>query len=287
MTRTFDTLGRFARTWGVMLAMVLSLLSPQAFAQDFPILSGRVVDAAGMMTRAQAEALQARLAAHEASSTDQVVVATVPNLQGYEIADFANRLARHWGIGQQGENNGVLLLVARDERQVRIEVGYGLEGTLTDALSRIVIENDILPRFRSSDFAGGIAAGADAIVSILSGNADEVRARAERNAGWSGEGVDDWISLAVVLFILATAFGPVALMLLARIFGTKLPGGRRRFMGMEFGGRSGRRRRGNAGYWGGGMAGGGLGGGWGGGSSGGGFSGGGGSFGGGGASGSW
>lgn len=285
MARSIDTVGRLARTWAVMLAVVLALLSTQAFAQDFPVLSGRVVDTAGMMTRAQAEALQTRLATHEASSSDQVVVATVPNLQGYEIADFANRLARHWGIGRDGENNGVLLLVARDERQVRIEVGYGLEGTLTDALSRIVIENDILPRFRSGDFAGGIDAGADAIVSILSGNADEVRARAERNAGWNGEGVGDWVSLAVVLFILATAFGPMALMLLAQIFGQKLPGGRRRFLGMEFGGRSGRRRRGTAGYWGGGMAGGS----WGGGrsSGGGGFSGGGGSFGGGGASGSW
>ncbi len=284
MARSIDTAGRLARPWAAMLAMVLALFSTQAFGQDFPVLSGRVVDTAGMMTRAQAEALQARLAAHEASSSDQIVVATVPNLQGYEIADFANRLARHWGIGREGENNGVVLLVARDERQVRIEVGYGLEGTLTDALSRIVIENDILPRFRSGDFAGGIDAGADAVVAILSGNADEVRARAERNAGWNGAGVDDWISLAVVLFILATAFGPLALMLLARVFGKKLPGGRRRFMGMEFGGRSGRRRRGTAGYWGGGMAGGG----WGGGSSGGGgFSGGGGSFGGGGASGSW
>ncbi|WP_244493368.1 TPM domain-containing protein [Aureimonas sp. N4] len=270
---------RFQAAALVLLAAIL-LVSP-AGAQTFPPLTGRVVDAAGLLDPATRAALTRELEAFETRSSDQVVVATVPDLQGYEIEDYGYRLGRAWGIGQKGENNGVILLVSRGDRRVRIEVGYGLEGTLTDALSRLVIEGDILPRFRANDYAGGIKAGTQAILQILGGDAAEVKARAERNSGWQEGDGGGWLTLGVILFILAVAIGPLVLAFLARLFGGGGRGGpgggtplpvRRRRRALPVGP-----------VWGGGM-----GSGWGGGgSSSGGFSGSGGSFGGGGASGSW
>ncbi|MBL8584656.1 MAG: TPM domain-containing protein, partial [Rhizobiaceae bacterium] len=197
------------------------------------------------------------------------------------IEPFANRLFRAWNLGQAGEDNGILLVVARDDRKVRIEVGYGLEGTLTDLHSSLIINNTIVPAFRGGDFSGGIDRAVDDIVSVLEGNGAELEARAKRNA--EQEEPIDWIFVLFLVVWFTVFFGTFILMTLARIFGTRIGKGRYRWLGMEFsyGGGSGGRSSG------GGWAGGG--GGWssGGGSSGGGFSGGGGSSGGGGASGSW
>lgn len=275
-------LGRaLAALW--LLLLLVAAAAP-AEAQTFPPLTGRVVDTANLLDAATEAELTRELAAFEQRSSDQVVVATVPDLQGFDIADYGYRLGRAWRIGREGENNGAILLVSRDDRKVRIEVGYGLEGTLTDALSRLVIENDILPRFRTGDYSGGIRAGTGAILQILGGDATEVQARAERNKSWEDGGGEGWLGLAVILFIVFVAVGPIVLAFLSRLFGG---GGR----GGPGGGalRPARRRRSIpvSPGWGpgfGGGFGGGLGGG---GSSGGGFSGGGGSFGGGGASGSW
>ena len=148
--------------WAAALAAELS----------FPKLTGRVVDAAGILTPEQRGTIEAKLKAYEDKTSDQVVVATVPNLQGTTIEDYGNRLFREWKIGQAKTNNGVLLIVAPAERKVRIEVGYGLEGALTDALSRVIIASAITPRFREGDFAGGITAGVDGILSILAGDAE-------------------------------------------------------------------------------------------------------------------
>ena len=278
-------LRRWALALSLALLAALLLLSP-AGAQTFPPLTGRVVDAAGLLDPATEADLTRELQAFEAKSSDQVVVATVPDLQGYEIEDYGYRLGRAWGIGQKGENNGVILLVSRGDRRVRIEVGYGLEGTLTDALSRLVIEGDILPRFRANDYAGGIKAGTQAILQILGGDAAEVKARAERNSGWQEGDGGGWLTLGVILFILAVAIGPLVLAFLARLFGgggRGGPGG-----GTPLPARRRRRALPVGPVWGGGMGSGWGGSGWGGGgSSSGGFSGGGGSFGGGGASGSW
>ncbi len=144
----------------------------------FPALTGRVVDNASLLSAADKSQLVSDLEAHEAKSTDQVVVVTLPSLQGYEIEDFGYRLGRHWGIGQQGKDNGVLLIVAPKERKVRIEVGRRLEPLLTDALTKLIIENGILPRFRDGDFAGGIKAGVKDILAVLTGNAEELKTRA-------------------------------------------------------------------------------------------------------------
>src|SRR5690606_32575561 len=127
--------------WVLTLAL-LALAMPAALAAPtFPELTGRVVDQADVIPADVEASLEAKLAALEASTTDQFVVVTLASLQGYEIADFGYQLGRHWAIGQKESNNGVLLIIAPAERAVRFEVGYGLEGALTDALTRVIIEN--------------------------------------------------------------------------------------------------------------------------------------------------
>jgi uncharacterized protein len=153
------------------LAFVLLLCLPgPGLAFDFPSLTGRVVDQAGIMTAQSRSELEERLKDLEDKSGIQVVVATVKSLEGSDIETFANQLFRNWRIGQAKKNNGVLLLVAPNEHKVRIEVGYGLEGTLTDALSSVIISSAMVPRFRAKDFAGGIERGIDGIISVLSGD---------------------------------------------------------------------------------------------------------------------
>jgi uncharacterized protein len=129
-----------------------------------------VVDAANLLTAQDRAGLDSRLATHEQQSGNQLVVVTVPSLDGETIEDYGVGLGRAWGIGRAGEDDGVLLIVAPNEREVRIEVGYGLEGTLTDALSSQIIQDEILPRFRSGDVSGGIVAGTDAILAALGGS---------------------------------------------------------------------------------------------------------------------
>ncbi len=149
--------------------VALWVAAPAAAAPDYPALTGRVVDAANLLTTQARADLDAKLAAHEKASGNQVVVVTVPSLDGESIEEYGVGLGRHWGIGREGEDDGILLIVALNEREVRIEVGYGLEGTLTDALSSQIIQNEILPRFRAGDMSGGIVAGADAVLAALGG----------------------------------------------------------------------------------------------------------------------
>ena len=221
-------------------------------APEFPALSGRVVDEASLMSRKQAHQLTQQLAAFEKRSGIQLVVVSVDSLDGNTIEEYGYQLGRHWGIGQKERNNGVLLLIAQDERKVRIEVGYGLEGALPDAIAANIIQTRILPAFKRGDMVAGIVAGSQAIMQALAGEyqpADASKQDDKLGGPW--------------LFILA-----VIVMLVLH----NLRGG---------GGGSGGRRR--AAYlatgFGAGRSGGGFGGG--------GFSGGGGSFGGGGASGGW
>src|ERR1700691_6125053 len=152
---------------GIALACCLVMA---AFALDFPQLTGRVVDQAGVMSADSRSAMEAKLKDLEDKSSIQLVVATVKSLQGSDIESYANQLFRFWKLGQAQKNNGVLLLVAPAEHKVRIEVGYGLEGTLTDALSSVIISSAILPRFKVGDFSGGIERGVDGIISVLSGD---------------------------------------------------------------------------------------------------------------------
>ena len=268
----------------LVLALALLIATP-AFGQTFPELSGRVVDQADLLAPELEAELTQRLEALEQASSRQLVVVTIASLEGYEIEDYGYRLGRHWGIGQEGANNGAILLVAPSDRRVRIEVGYGLEGILTDALSSRIVNGQILPRFRDNDYAGGIMAGADAIIAQLQAPPEAAEQRAleaaQAEQGGGGEG-GSIIPLIFWLVVLAFIFIPL---LSSGFRGRKYRGrGRRRggpivLWGPGLGGWGGD----SSGGWGGWSSGGG-GGGW---SGGGGFSGGGGSFGGGGASGGW
>jgi uncharacterized protein len=231
----------------------------------FPALTGRVVDEAGLLDAAARTALTQSLAELEQKTTDQLVVVTLKSLQGTSIEDYGYQLGRRWQIGQKDKNNGVLLIVAANERKVRIEVGYGLEGTLTDAITKLIIENSILPRFKVADYPGGIKRGVEDIVQVLSGDAQEWQSRAAQrlspdNAQPAPSGAI-WPAIVAVLFgiglliFCAVRGGAICRAILQLLLLTLLSGGR----GSSSGGSSG----------------------------GGSFSGGGGSFGGGGASGSW
>lgn len=258
-----------------------------ALAQQ-PQLTGRLVDSGGIIDAATEADLTTKLAEFEKKSSDQIVVATVPNLGGEAIEPYANRLFRAWGLGQAGENNGILLLVALEDRKMRIEVGYGLEGTLTDLHSKLIIENTMVPAFRAGDYSGGISRAVDDIIMVLEGNGAELEARAERNRqNDSAIDVDTWIVIIFFTIWFSIFFGSIGISLLAPIFGRKIGPRRYRWLGMDVDlNPKPRRRRSSSGWvihtggsdWAGG------GGGW---SGGGGFSGGGGSSGGGGASGSW
>lgn len=155
----------------IWLLLLTAWLTPAAAAApDFPQLSGRVVDQGGLLGNADIDRLTRRLAAHEQTTSNQLVVVTLNSLQGYDIEEYGYQLGRHWGIGQGKLNNGVLLIVAPTERKVRIEVGYGLEGDLPDALAHQIIQRDILPRFKKRDYAGGISQGVDAIIAAINGS---------------------------------------------------------------------------------------------------------------------
>jgi uncharacterized protein len=247
--------GRLA---GGLAALLLLVVLPALAAPTFPALSGRVVDQANIIPPAAESALTAKLADLEAKTSDQFVVVTLASLGGTSIEDYGYQLGRAWGIGQKGKNNGLLLIVAPTEKAVRFEVGYGLEGDLTDAVTRLIIENAILPRFRAGDMAGGIERGVDDAIQVLTGDAAAFKERAatrpESDGGLSG--ILPFIFFAIVIVIIINAMGR--------------HGGRGRRPGIWLGGPGG---------WssgGGGFSGGG-----------GGFSGGGGSFGGGGSSGHW
>lgn len=149
------------------LVAICVLVGTPASAQTFPKLTGRVVDQANLLDPAQEATLTAKLAALETQSQRQFVVATIADLEGYDDSDYGYRLGRAWGIGDKERNDGLLLLVAPNDRKVRIEVGYGLEGIMTDALSHRIIQDKILPAFRSNDYPGGINAGVDSVITQL------------------------------------------------------------------------------------------------------------------------
>lgn len=188
------------RFGGIVPALALVLwLWPAAADPTFPALTGRVVDDAQLLGPDVEEQLTADLKALEDKSSDQVVVVTLPSLQNYTIEEFGYQLGRHWGIGTKEKDNGVLLIIAPNEHKVRIEVGRGLEPILTDALSKIIIENAILPRFRTGDYAGGIKDGVRDIVLVLTGDAAEVEERAKARHD-ADQPVIDW--LMVIFWVL-------------------------------------------------------------------------------------
>ncbi|WP_407925598.1 TPM domain-containing protein [Erythrobacter rubeus] len=201
----------FRQFFLILAAAGALLATPLAAQPEFPPLTGRVVDNADIIPADVEAQLVQKLEALETQSQRQLVVATVPDLQGYDISDYGYQLGRQWGVGDAERNDGALLLVAPNERKVRIEVGYGLEGTLTDALSSLIIQNEILPRFRDGDYPGGIVAGTDAIAAQLvlppdeaarvAQQASEQRTSSSRDGGFP-IGALMWLGFMFFFFVL-------------------------------------------------------------------------------------
>ena len=262
-------------TLSALLALAGQMLAySPARAQSFPELSGRVVDAANIIPDDMEARLNQKLEALETQSRRQLVVATLPDLQGYDISDYGYQLGRKWGLGDKQRNDGAILIVAPNERKLRIEVGYGLEGVLTDGLSALIIQQKIVPKFKAGDMPGGIEAGTDAIIHQLTLPDEEARKiAAETKPKPSGQdvpaGLIIWLIFMFLFFIL-----PMILRARGRRYHSSGLGQIilwNALDGLSRGGSSSGWSGGGGGDWGGG----------------GGFSGGGGSFGGGGASGSW
>lgn len=169
--------GRFALLALAMLVLLAALVAVPARAQSFPKLTGFVVDAANVLPPQVEAQLTQRLDAVQRDTKRQLIVATVPSLQDYPIEEYGYRLGRAWGVGLKDVNNGAILLVAPNERKVRVEVGYGLEPILTDALSSVIINQQILPRFKAGDLPGGVVAGVDALEAQLRASPEEAQAR--------------------------------------------------------------------------------------------------------------
>jgi uncharacterized protein len=293
------------------LSLLMALLSlVQAGAQNtlaqIPPLTRPVTDLTATLDAGQSARLEAGLRAFEARKGSQIAVLIVPTTQPETIDQYTIRVAEQWRIGRAKVDDGAILVVAKDDRTLRIEVGYGLEGALNDATSKRIIDEIIVPRFRRGDFVGGINAGVDGIMKVIDGEPLPAP-RAARGASATGSSLS---AILPALLVAALALGGIMRAMLGRIAGamltggllagaawllagtaliaiiagaagflfTLMSGGRSALPGMYLGGGPGRAGWGGGGWGGGGWGGGGLGGGWGGG---------GGSFGGGGASGRW
>ena len=255
----------------IALALTAFMLAgaPTRADPTFPPLTGRVVDDAHVLSAQTQADLTAKLAALEQKTGDQLVVVTLPSLQGYEIEDYGYQLGRAWGLGEKGKNNGAILIVAPTEHKVRIEVGYGLEPVLTDAMSSVILQEQVLPKFRSNDVEGGVVDGTNAIAQQLGLDPADAQAQAaaaeqaqaqQQVAGHRAPAIPTFLIVLFVFFVISA--------ILRRGGG----GGLWALPFLFMGGGGGFRDNDGGGFGGGG---------------GGGFSGGGGSFGGGGSSGSW
>jgi len=229
----------------LLLVLLAALSTGQANAQTYPRPTGYVVDAADILPAGEEAALAARLQTLDQSTGTQLAVVTVPSLEGREIEDYGIGLLRAWGVGQADTDRGAILLVAPNERRVRIEVGFGLEPVLTDALTSTIIRREIIPRFRAGDLAGGTIAGADALIGHLQLPAEEQRTRAEQAQQEQAQtrerrGGINWIGIVFWLVVLG-------FVLLPAVIGGMRSGRRRKG---PWGVRGGRRRRGGDVDWG-------------------------------------
>src|SRR6476659_9893620 len=185
-----------------VLAVLVVLFSSLAAAKDIPPLTGRIVDQANLLTADQKQRIETKLAAFEKETGDQVAVLTVDSLDGEAIEDYANKVGRAWALGQKGKDNGVLLLVSKQDRKMRIEVGYGLEPVLTDLQTKVIQDEVIIPDFKRGDYGGGIEAGVDAILSTIQGKPFTPAPEPAGQPSDHGNGGPDFGFLLFALFIL-------------------------------------------------------------------------------------
>ena len=196
---------------GLSLAFAGLVARPAVAAKEVPFLSGRVVDDAHLLTADARQRIDDELAALEKQTGDQVAVLTTPSLDGEVLEDYSLKVARTWGLGGKSENNGVLLVVVPDDRKMRIEVGYGLEGKLTDLQTHVIQDDVMRPRFQGGDFAGGIAAGVDGIASALRGEAVATPERAQGGEDVRGMPAASKLGFGLIFLVLVGTFSLLAL----------------------------------------------------------------------------
>ena len=194
------------RFFGVLLYMAV-LLPWVAAALEVPALRGRVNDYAGMLSPEAESRLETLLKELEAKDSTQVAVLTVPSLDGDSLEDFSMRVAERWKIGRKGFDNGVILIVARDDRKVRIEVGYGLEGRLTDLTAGRIIRDRIVPEFRAGRVDQGVLNGVLALTEVVRG---EFKAPAQPSIGPAASGAEDLMPFLLVFFFVVFMLGRVS-----------------------------------------------------------------------------
>ena len=201
-------------------ALLVFLIALAAWAQvAVPPLKGRVTDLTGTLTKEQAASLEQMLQSFEARKGSQIAVLMVPTVKPEAIEQYALRVAEQWKIGRGKIDDGALLVVAKDDRALRIEVGYGLEGALNDATANRIVEDVIVPRFREGDFYGGINAGVDRMIRVIDG---EPLPEPTRPAPQVGGGIGQSLP---VLLILALVVGGLLRRMLGRVFGSVAAGG--------------------------------------------------------------
>lgn len=208
---------------GLLLAAWLPLAAwAQGGVQPVPALTAHVMDNTGTLDAAQRDALEAKLAAFEKSRGAQLVILMVPTTQPEDIAAYAQRVGDSWKIGRKGVGDGLLLVVAKTDRKVRIETTKALEGAIPDLAARQVIDTAITPRFRQGDFAGGLDAAADQLIALIRG--ENLPAPEQSSSGGSGNDGFEWTDLAVFLFFAVPIAGRIAAMVLGRKFGSLATG---------------------------------------------------------------
>ncbi len=241
-------LSRAARTpvFAALCAFVLCFLiaAPGRAAPTFPALTGWVVDDAHMLSPQVQADLTQKLAALDASNSRQLIVVTLPSLQGYDIADYGYQLGRAWGVGQKATNNGALFIIAPNERKVRIEAGYGVEGVLTDAMTSVILQRAVLPRFKAGDMPGGVVAGTQALIeqlsldpSVAEQKAAEAASQRQTSSGRGGSPFGLIVVVLIVVFVLRSVMsgggrggrgGGGGGLLAGMLLGSLLSGGGRR-----------------------------------------------------------
>lgn len=203
-----------------LLLVLTAFVFPGAIAEvAVPSLTARVTDLTGTLTRAQQASLDQTLQAFEARKGAQVAVLMVPTTRPETIEQYSLRVVEQWKLGRNRVDDGALLIIAKDDRTLRIEVGYGLEGVLTDAASKRIISDDIVPRFKRGDFYGGVSAGIDRMLGVIEG---EPLPPTEERAGDTGDPVRQ---LMPILLVLTLVLGGLLRSMLGRFPGAVATGG--------------------------------------------------------------
>ena len=197
---------RLPQWWPRLLVLLALLTSLGTAAQNLPPRPNppRLVnDLAGLLQGGEADQLEQKLVAYNDSTSSQIAVVTVPSLDGNDIADYAQKLYEAWGIGRKGKNNGILILVAQQEHQARIQTGYGLEGAVPDALAKRIISNTLVPAFRQNQYYAGLDRATDQLIALAKGEyqADPADARPQGRRDGSGSGMPFWVIIIVLVVI--------------------------------------------------------------------------------------